>query len=284
MRSAGASSVDQISDELPLRRRLDEVLGRSADDIDDRLDDLAADELEQVESDVVDAATAARTIAELDVELGVLADLELLAYRVRHSGADRKWSELCALLTDNELTRDAGGHLRKIIIFTEHRDTLNYLVERIDTLLGQPGSVVAIHGGVGREARRSIRERFVQDVEVRVLVATDAAGEGLNLQRAHLMVNYDLPWNPNKIDQRFGRIHRIGQDQVCHLWNLVAEGTREGDVFIQLLGKIDEQRKAYSGKVFDVLGEAFADRPLRELLVEAIRYGTSPMSRRGSRR
>lgn len=269
-------SVDQISDELPLRRRLDEVLGRSADDIDDRLDDLAADELEQVESDVVDAATAARTIAELDVELGVLADLELLAYRVRHSGADRKWSELCALLTDNELTRDAGGHLRKIIIFTEHRDTLNYLVERIDTLLGRPGSVVAIHGGVGREARRSIRERFVQDVEVRVLVATDAAGEGLNLQRAHLMVNYDLPWNPNKIDQRFGRIHRIGQDQVCHLWNLVAEGTREGDVFIQLLGKIDEQRKAYSGKVFDVLGEAFADRPLRELLVEAIRYGDQP--------
>lgn len=126
------STGGTISDEPPLRRRLDEVLGRSGDDIDDRLDDLAADELEQVESDVVDAATAARTIAELDVEIGVLTDLELLAYRVRHSGADRKWSELCALLTDNELTRDAAGNLRKIIIFTEHRDTLNYLVDRID--------------------------------------------------------------------------------------------------------------------------------------------------------
>jgi superfamily II DNA or RNA helicase len=269
-------SYNQASDEQPLRRRLDELLGRSSDSLDDGLDDLAADELEQIESDVVDAATAAQTIAELDIEIGVLEDLELLAYRVRHSGADRKWSELCEILTDNELTSDAAGQVRKIIIFTEHRDTLNYLVERIETLLGRPGSVVAIHGGIGREARRSIRERFVQDVEVRVLVATDAAGEGLNLQRAHLMVNYDLPWNPNKIDQRFGRIHRIGQDQVCHLWNLVAEGTREGEVFIQLLAKVDEQRKAYSGKVFDVLGEAFAERPLRELLVDAIRYGDQP--------
>ena len=270
------SAVDHLGDEVPLRRRLDALLGRAPDDLDDQLDELAPDELEQVENDVVDAATAARTIAELDVEIGVLADLERLAYRVRHSGADRKWAELCALLTDHELVRDLAGNVRKIIIFTEHRDTLNYLVERIETLLGLPGSVVAIHGGIGREARRAIRERFVHDVDVRVLVATDAAGEGLNLQRAHLMVNYDLPWNPNKIDQRFGRIHRIGQDQVCHLWNLVAEGTREGDVFIRLLDKIEEQRKAYSGKVFDVLGEAFADQPLRELLVEAIRYGDQP--------
>ena len=109
-----------------------------------------------------------------------------------------------------------------------------------------------------------------------MLVATDAAGEGLNLQRAHLMVNYDLPWNPNRIEQRFGRIHRIGQTEVCHLWNLVADGTREGMVFLQLLTKIEEQRKAYQGKVFDVLGEAFQGQPLKDLLVEAIRYGNRP--------
>ena len=109
-----------------------------------------------------------------------------------------------------------------------------------------------------------------------VLVATDAAGEGLNLQRAHLMVNYDLPWNPNRIEQRFGRIHRIGQTEVCHLWNLVADDTREGAVFLRLLDKMEEQRRAYGGKVFDVLGEAFEDQPLRELLVEAIRYGDRP--------
>jgi hypothetical protein len=87
------------------------------------------------------------------------------------------------------------------------------------------------------------------------------------------MVNYDLPWNPNRIEQRFGRIHRIGQQEVCRLWNILASNTREGDVFARLLSKIEEQRKAYGGKVFDVLGEAFSETPLRDLLLEAIRYG-----------
>ena len=119
---------------------------------------------------------------------------------------------------------------QKLVIFTEHRDTLNYLAERIATLLGRAQAVVTIHGGMGRGERRRAQEAFLHDPEVQVLVATDAAGEGINLQRAHLMVNYDLPWNPNRIEQRFGRIHRIGQTEVCHLWNLVAEETREGDV------------------------------------------------------
>jgi hypothetical protein len=136
--------------------------------------------------------------------------------------------------------------------------------------------VVAIHGGVRREERRKAQELFTQDKTTRVLVATDAAGEGLNLQRAHLMVNYDLPWNPNRIEQRFGRIHRIGQTEVCHLWNLVARTTREGQVFERLLDKVEEQRRAYAGKVFDVLGEAFEGKPLRSLLIEAIRYGDQP--------
>ncbi|WP_306215137.1 helicase-related protein, partial [Actinoplanes sp. RD1] len=134
----------------------------------------------------------------------------------------------------------------------------------------------AIHGGVRREVRRSVQELFTQDKDTVVLVATDAAGEGLNLQRAHLMVNYDLPWNPNRLEQRFGRIHRIGQTEVCRLWNLIADDTREGAVFLRLLDKIEEQRRAYEGKVFDVLGEAFEGKPLRELLVEAIRYGDQP--------
>ena len=90
------------------------------------------------------------------------------------------------------------------------------------------------------------------------------------------MVNYDLPWNPNRIEQRFGRIHRIGQEEVCRLWNLVASNTREGEVFTRLLEKLDELRKAYGGKVFDVLGEAFSETPLRDLLIEAIQYGERP--------
>lgn len=264
-------------DDRTFRDRADAILGRDDEEgLDDRLDDLPGNELEELEEDVVDAATAARTIAELAHEIAGLTDLVEIARRVRHSATDRKWSELRDILSGNELTHNADGNLRKIIIFTEHRDTLNYLVERIRTHLGRDEAVVAIHGGVGREERRAVQERFTQDTDVHVLVATDAAGEGLNLQRAHLMVNYDLPWNPNKIEQRFGRIHRIGQTEVCHLWNLVARETREGDVFIRLLDKIEEQRKAYAGKVFDVLGDAFENNPLRGLLMEAIRYGDQP--------
>jgi hypothetical protein len=132
---------------------------------------------------------------------------------------------------------------------------------------------------VRRSERRRITEEFRHNPDCQILLATDAAGEGLNLQAAHLMVNYDLPWNPNRIEQRFGRIHRIGQREVCRLWNLVAEDTREGEVFVRLLAKIEEQRKAYGGKVFDVLGAAFAETPLRTLLIEAIRYGELPETR-----
>lgn len=105
---------------------------------------------------------------------------------------------------------------QKLVIFTEHRDTLSYLEQRVSTLLGRKEAIVSIHGGIGREDRTNMQEAFKHDPDVQVLIATDAAGEGINLQRAHLMVNYDLPWNPNRIEQRFGRIHRIGQTEVCH--------------------------------------------------------------------
>src|SRR5207302_1628095 len=154
----------------------------------------------------------------------------------------------------------------KLVIFTEHRDTLNYLAERIRGLLGRPEAVVVIHGALGREDRQKAQAAFTQDPDVLILVATDAAGEGINLQRAHLMVNYDLPWNPNRLEQRFGRIHRIGQTEVCHLWNLVAMETREGEVFHTLLKKLEEEREALGGRVFDVLGKLqFEGKPLRDL-------------------
>jgi hypothetical protein len=99
----------------------------------------------------------------------------------------------------------------------------------------------------------------------------------VNLQKAHLLVNYDLPWNPNRIEQRFGRIHRIGQTEVCHMWNLVAHETREGQVFDRLLEKLAEQSKELGGRVFDVLGDTiFEDTSLRDLLIEAVRYGDRP--------
>lgn len=251
------------------------------DDFDDLDEETGPEERARFEREVeqvVDRATAARTIPELQAELTSLERLIASAQRVRAQDDDRKWVELRAILDEQLLSRDASGAPRKIIVFTEHRDTLEYLRQRITGLLGREDAVVTIHGGTGREDRKAARERFTHDPQALVLLATDAAGEGLNLQRAHLMVNYDLPWNPNRIEQRFGRIHRIGQREVCHLWNMVAKGTREGEVFARLLSKIDQMSSAYNGNLFNVLGEgdAFQSRSLRELLIEAIRYGDRP--------
>jgi len=169
------------------------------------------------------------------------------------------------------------GLRRKVLIFTEPKDTLEYLHAKIIARVGDPAAVVVIHGGVPREARRAAIAAFNSDPTVRVMIANDAAGEGVNLQRgAHLMVNYDLPWNPNRLEQRFGRIHRIGQTEVCHLWNLCASNTREGEVYRRLLEKLEEARVALGGKVYDVLGELFEGHALRDLLVDAIRYGDRP--------
>ena len=216
---------------------------------------------------------------------------------MRRAGRDTKWRELASLLGDLFTAAGLAGQVgeaeapygagripapapsprQKLVLFTEHRDTLRYLQERVTTLLGRGRAVVVIHGGIGREERRAVQEAFRHDPEVQVLLATDAAGEGINLQRAHLMVNYDLPWNPNRLEQRFGRIHRIGQTEVCHLWNLVADDTREGDVYRRLLEKLEQARQTLGGQVFDVLGKLeFEGRPLRDLLLDAVRYGERP--------
>jgi SNF2 family DNA or RNA helicase len=144
--------------------------------------------------------------------------------------------------------------------------SLQYLADKIRQRIGKSEAVAIIHGGIPRDVRKANIAAFNDDPEVRVLIANDAAGEGVNLQRgAHLMVNYDLPWNPNRLEQRFGRIHRIGQTEVCHLWNLVAADTREGEVYTRLLEKLERARDALGGRdsVYDVLGELFQGRPQR---------------------
>lgn len=266
-----------------------------AEDVED-LEEAPDNEVEAAEEEILDQATAARSIAELKIEIDTLKNLESLALAVCRSGTDTKWRELAGLLGAVFTPGDSGAQAsglepfvkahgprpeasphQKLVLFTEHRDTLNYLENRISTFLGRTEAVVVIHGGMGREERLKAQESFKHDPEVQVLLATDAAGEGINLQRAHLMVNYDLPWNPNRLEQRFGRIHRIGQTEVCHLWNLVAEETREGDVYRKLLEKLELARAALGGQVFDVLGKLqFEGRLLRDLLIEAIRYGDQP--------
>ncbi len=292
-----ASSPEAIYKSLQRRReRLEKRLreakllrrGRDAEleepsglpDIDEEhlldLDDAPDDEVEQLEDTIVEQASAARTIAELEAEIATLKTLEAEAGQLRRQGTDRKWEELSRLIQNRTQMFDARGLRRKLIIFSEHRDTINYLVSKIRSLLGRAEEVVVIHGGLGREERRKMQELFTQDKDVHILVATDAAGEGINLQRAHLLVNYDLPWNPNRLEQRFGRIHRIGQTEVCHMWSLVAHETREGDVYYRLLEKLRTEREALGGGVFDVLGKAFEGTELRKLLIEAIRYGDRP--------
>ena len=245
------------------------------DEVNDFLDDAPEDEIEDMEDEVLDQATAALTIAELEAEIASLKLLVEQARTVRQTKEDRKWLELSNILQDNPHMVDRYGERRKLIIFTEHKDTLNYLYDRITGLFGGEDGVVVIHGGVKREVRRKVQQRFTQDKDVVILLATDAAGEGINLQRGNLMVNYDLPWNPNRLEQRFGRIHRIGQTEVCHLWNMVASETREGDVFQRLFEKLDQERATLGGKVFDILGSVFSDFSLKDLLMEAILYGDS---------
>ena len=240
----------------------------------DDFEEAPGDEAEAHEDRLVDSATAAQTVAELETEIAELRRLERMAGALRRSGEDTKWRELDRILDDplvHDPTRDVQ---RKIVIFTEARDTLEYLAGRIRARTGESECVAVIHGGVPRDRRRGVIAAFNDDPTIRFLLANDAAGEGVNLQRgAHLMVNYDLPWNPNRLEQRFGRIHRIGQTEVCHLWNLVATETREGAVYERLLEKLEAARGTLGGKVYDVLGELFEARPLKDLFMEAIRYG-----------
>ena len=241
------------------------------DDIMQNMEEYDQDEIDDLEDMISSGASSAETVEQLEIEVQKLKGLEQMALGVFHSGQDTKWQQLDRIL-DDDLMTDPDGYRRKLIIFTEPKDTLQYLRDKVTARLGKPQAVDVIYGGVTREERRKVVERFMQDRDLLVLIANDAAGEGVNLQRGHLMVNYDLPWNPNKIEQRFGRIHRIGQTEVCHLWNLVAKDTREGEVYARLLEKLETARSALGGRVYDVLGELFEDKPLRELLFEAIQY------------
>tara|TARA_R110002096_G_scaffold173781_9_gene349032 strand:- start:243100 stop:246636 length:3537 start_codon:yes stop_codon:yes gene_type:complete len=267
--------ADRVRDEK-LGLRGQSIIAETLPSLPEDDDDLTGEEQETLEEKLVDRASAARTIEELESEILILADLEQQAKAVVASGQDRKWDELSKILQNRPELRDETGGQRKIIIFSEYKDTLNYLHKRIAGVLGNTDAIVTIHGGTRRDERKKAQALFRSDKDTRVLIATDAAGEGVNLQCANLMVNYDLPWNPNRMEQRFGRIHRIGQTEVCHLWSLVANETREGAVWHRLLEKLAVESEALKGKVFNILGDVFEETPLRELMIDAIRYGDQP--------
>ena len=212
--------------------------------------------------------SVAENRAELEAEIQTLETL-LRQARAVIEGDDevklRHFREALRALQE----QDPG---EKILIFTESRDTLDYLERRMRDW-GYP--VCTIHGGMPLEAR--IEAESVFKNQAQVLIATEAAGEGINLQFCHLMVNYDIPWNPNRLEQRMGRIHRYGQTREVTIFNLVAADTREGRVLNRLFEKLDEIRDALgSDKVFDVIDELFPGRNLAQLLTEAAASARNP--------
>ena len=259
--SAGTTGTLQDEDGL---LRLD-------DEIPVDYDDLSDEERLRMEDKAIDIASAAETIPELEDEISILEDLVKEAKKVRDAGTDKKWLEVKKVIVDeNILTNPEGGPGRKLIIFTEHVATLTYLVQKLQALIGRKEAVVFIHGQLHRDKRKYNQEEFIHNKDVQILVATDAAGEGVNLQRANLMINYDMPWNLNRIEQRFGRIHRINQKEKCYLWNLVADGTREGNVFSLLLTKLERQREALGDRVYNVLGSIYEGESLKKIMLQAI--------------
>ncbi|MGD0238070.1 MAG: helicase-related protein, partial [Syntrophorhabdales bacterium] len=265
---------------LSLRDVIDYFDNSTADDSEPSGDGRESDE--RVESAAL-ALLKPATPTQLQKELEYLERIIALGESVRASLQEAKFFKL------RELIESAHYQNEKLLIFTEHRDTLEYLIQRFEAL-GYTGQIAHIHGGMDVEERERQRIFFMppemrrlQGVKnpdspsARIMLATDAAGEGINLQFAWIMVNFDIPWNPARLEQRMGRLHRFGQkNPEVRIFNLVAENTREGDVLATLLNKLEEARKALcSDKVFDVVGQLLQDMSLRDLLRDAL-FETPP--------
>lgn len=260
--------LDELEDLTPSQRakRLAQLQGRVADteQDEDDLDDAARDQL-------IDETTAAGELDQLRTEIAVLRDLVGTAARVRDSAHDSKLSALRDCLTKGELRELTDGR-GKLLLFTEHRDTLQHVRRHLESW---GFTTTEIHGGMNPHERKRAEEEFRTSRQV--CVATEAAGEGINLQFCHLMINYDLPWNPTRLEQRLGRIHRIGQERDCHVFNFVAIASEddqpviEGRILERLLGKLEQMRVVLEDRVFDVIGEVLSlnDVNLPEMLREA---------------
>lgn len=273
-----ASSVYAIRRSLERRRdRLQRFLGDALAGADlqaqiqrvptyteEDLDEMTEAETWQVEQQMLESLTLARSPDELRREIEDVSALVDLAQEVERLDCERKLEELRRVIHDEDIARNQ----EKLLIFTEHKETLDYLRTR---LRSWGFATASIHGGMRLpdriQAERDFRERD------QVMVATEAAGEGINLQFCKLMVNWDIPWNPNRLEQRMGRIHRYGQTHEVHIYNLVAQNTREGQVLLRLLDKLEVMREHLgSDRVYDVVGDVMEVNRLRldQLIREAI--------------
>ena len=218
----------------------------------------------EVQDEKVESATDARTIDELRIEIEEVQRLVKLAREVYDRKQESKYERLWEALQDYPET--------KVLIFTEFRDTLDFLVDRLEGR-GLTGKIAQIHGGMDFRERGRQTEKFHDPSGARIMVATDAAGEGINLQFCWLLVNYDIPWNPARLEQRMGRVHRYKQRHDVLLANLVSNDTREGRVLKVLLDKLEAIRRELDDKVFDIIGQQFTGKPLTELIFEAVVEG-----------
>lgn len=258
-----ASSIYALKRSLERRkRRLEEILRNGIErevkavDIEE-LDDYEEEERWKVEQEW-ESLSVAETREELEKEIRTIERLIEMADEIIRKESEVKLKELKKLMESEELKE------QKILIFTESRDTLDYLYDKIRSW---GYSVNYIHGGMKLEDRIRAEKEFKHSTQV--MVATEAAGEGINLQFCNIMINYDIPWNPNRLEQRMGRIHRYGQKREVFIFNLVNEDTREGMVLSRLLDKIREIREALGDRVFDVIGEIFPGKDFYKLVIDA---------------
>ena len=235
---------ERLNDNLEESLRLGRITQRSQEVLHDPDED-ALDELTSEQERSLSGASTARTPEELRTEIKQLDTLIRLAETTRTRGPERKLDELRKVI-ESQTVNDRN---EKILIFTEHRDTLDYLTQKIREW---GYSVCNIHGGMRLVGRINAEKEFRGPAQF--MVATEAAGEGINLQFCKVMINWDLPWNPNRLEQRMGRIHRYGQEYEVEVVNLVANTTREGSVLARLMDKLERMREQLGNdQVYDVV-------------------------------
>jgi len=230
---------------------------------------------ERTEDELATAVSGAQEIAALRAEVLELRQLVTQADNVRSLGTERKLAALQDCLKKSELHELEDGR-GKLLIFTEHRDTLEYLKRHLHDW---GYTVCTIHGGHPPSDRKKIQQDF--RLNKQICIATEAAGEGINLQFCHLMVNYDLPWNPVRLEQRMGRVHRIGQQHDCYIFNFCATNTVEGQLLERLHAKLETMKTALQGRVYDVIGDLLTlngidfERLVKDTLLNPKRIGAA---------
>ena len=259
-----ASSIVAVS--LSLERRLKRLRGlrklgqlkQEFGEIPEELEDLTEAERWKFEDEVVERLTLASNMAELETEIAELEQLVRKAKHAQREVVETKFEEL-----RNVISKHVSGKNERLLVFTEQKDTLDFLLRRLRDL---GFHCCTIHGGMALPKRIDAEREFFEHCPS-VMVATEAAGEGINLQFCSLMVNYDIPWNPNRLEQRMGRIHRYKQQKEVMIFNLVASNTREGEVVHRLLLKLEAMKKALgSDRVYDVIGEIISAPKFDELM------------------